>query len=154
MIYYVYNIHFQNIDFQLQQPHFWGFVKIKKIYRLICKISNNFYLSHFLLWWLLLPGDFLRPSEEVFFGCRIHIFEMLSNWKKIRRLICKILDNFSKCHFLIRRLFFRSFLDIFSKSGPKTNFRKPLGELFRKSQEISSRVSLKIFWEITEKTER
>ena len=50
----------------------------KRICHLICKISDNFYFSHFLIWWLFLPGDFLHPSEEAFFGCRILIFEISS----------------------------------------------------------------------------
>ena len=50
----------------------------KKNRPLICKISDNFYFSHFWIWWLFLPGDFLHPSEEAFYGCRILIFEISS----------------------------------------------------------------------------
>ena len=50
---------------------------------LICKILDNFYFSHFLIWWLFLPGDFLHPSEEAFFGCKILIFGILSKQKNL-----------------------------------------------------------------------
>ena len=41
----------KNIVFWLWKPHFCDFAKIKKICRLICKISNNFCLAKFDLRW-------------------------------------------------------------------------------------------------------
>ena len=40
------------------------FCQNKKNLPLIFKISDNFHFHHFLIWWLLLPCDFLLPSKK------------------------------------------------------------------------------------------
>ena len=82
--------------------------------------------------------------------------------EKNRHLICKISDNFCKRYFLIRRLFFRSFFDTFSKralkGGSDNIFEKnfcwnSVQLIFRKSHEVSGEVSLRFFRVICKKLE-